>query len=136
MPREYYPLHQIFVDPARGRGGGAGIFISPPLALQFFCTARSWLRAGCALGILSPPSFFLRRVKDLILAGGDMARRGSISESVMLCLGGYCVIFISFSFCGDRLESHNKNGGTETTETFLLKMECVRVGEYILNIKN
>ena len=45
------------------------------------------------------------------------------------------MIFISFSFCDDRLESHNKNGGTETTEKFLLKMECVRVGEYILNEK-
>jgi hypothetical protein len=75
VPWEYHPLHQIFVDPARGRGGGgAGIFISPPLALRFFRTACSWLRAGCALGILSPPSFFLRRVEDLILAGGDMAR--------------------------------------------------------------
>jgi hypothetical protein len=46
-------------------------------------------------------------------------------ESVMLCSGGYCVIFVSLSFCG----------GTETSETFSLKMECVRVGEYILIIK-
>ncbi len=46
-----------------------------------------------------------------------------------------CDIYQLLSFCGDRLESHNKDGGTETSETFSLKMECVKVGEYILIIK-
>ena len=69
MPQEYYPLHQIFVDPARGRGGGGGNINVPTLGAAAFSYGPLLAEGGFCSGNIIPSILLLE-------AGGRPDTRG------------------------------------------------------------
>ena len=59
MPWEYYPLHQIFVDPARGRGGVCGNIYIPTLGAAVFSYGPLLAEGGLCLGNIIPSILLL-----------------------------------------------------------------------------